>query len=805
MLTQDVQIALNLAIDRARVLDHEFVGLEHLLLALLDNRETRRVVTAAGGNVDGMREELDAFLRDEMPSVPGGRVADIVPSLAFRRAIALALQNATASGRDRVEGYHIIVAMFGEQDSHAVYLLQKHGLRRLELVSYISHGMSQTDGRGAGGDGDDGDESGERVGAGADGEASAADDVSRFVVNLNERARAGRIDRLIGREREVERTVLVLARRRKNNPLYVGDPGVGKTAIAEGLARRIVDGDVPDWLRETTIHALDMAALVAGTRYRGDYEERLKKVIAHFEDRDDAILFIDEIHTVVNAGSVEGGAMDAANMLKPVLADGRLRCIGATTWKEYRAYFGRDGALSRRFQKIEVDEPPLSDAIAILAGIAPVYEAFHKVTYTPEAVEACVRLSAKYILDRRLPDKAVDLLDESGADVKTQPDRERVVTVEDVERVVSRIAAVPEVNVTESDRDRLRRLDRDLKEAVFGQDEAIDQVVAAVKLARSGLSAPERPLGSFLFTGPTGVGKTEVARQLADTLGIPLVRFDMSEYTESFTVSRLIGASPGYVGYEQGGQLTEAITKTPSCVLLLDEIEKAHPEIYNVLLQVMDHGKLTDNQGRVADFHNVILIMTSNVGAREMDSVMIGFAQQFRTGSDDRAYERLFSPEFRNRLDARIRFAPLREEVMGRIVDKFLTQLRGQMRERGVELVWSDEARDWLSKHGFEPRMGARPLARVIREHVKRPLADEILFGALEQGGTGKLVVREGQLALETSAEKPAALSTGEQQRPAREDEGSAADPAAAGAGPATGGEPVVATDASDGGEPTQA
>lgn len=740
MLTQEVQIALRVAMEDARSRSHEFVGVEHLLRALLRDDITTTVLKATGGDLNLLIERLDDYLDEEHLRVPEGRLVSTDPTLGFRRVISRALQNATSSGRQRVEGPHLIIAMFAETDSFAAAFLDEAGYDRLALVSYVSHQW-------AGGRAPRNEL--EKVGSPAENEGGVEESDSpleQYATNLNQRARDGKIDQLIGRTKEIERTVRVLARRRKNNPLFVGEPGVGKTAIAEGLARKIVDGEVPKWLENATIYALDLGALVAGTRYRGDFEERLKDVLKALEDEEDAILFIDEIHMIVRAGSVEGGSMDASNLLKPALANGTLRCIGSTTYKEYRSYFERDGALARRFQKIDVDEPSISDAVEILKGLAPVYGEFHNVTYLDNAIEKCVQLSAKHLMDRRLPDKAIDLLDEAGADVKLREEGEGVVYVEDVERVVARMAHVPEVNVTESERDRLARLESDLLRAVFGQDDAIKQLVASVKLARSGLSAPEKPLGSFLFTGPTGVGKTEAARQLSETLGIPLIRFDMSEYTERFSISRLIGAAPGYVGYEQGGQLTESVTRNPNCVLLLDEIEKAHPEIYNVLLQVMDHGKLTDNQGRTADFHNVILIMTSNVGAREMDTPMIGFADELRTGSDDKAYEKHFSPEFRNRLDARIRFAPLQPSVMERIVQKFIGELEEQLGEKEVTIAITEDAAALLAKDGYDPRMGARPLGRVIRERVKRVLSEEILFGALEHGGHVEIGASEGEL-----------------------------------------------------------
>lgn len=743
MLSSEVQIALNVAVEIARERSHELVTPEHLLSALLLDEHTHRSLVAAGLNERALSAMLEEFLTEDIPEAEGPDYT-IELTVGTRRVITRALQNAQASGRGTVEGPHVIVSMYAETDGHAAYFLEEAGLSRLDLVEYLSHGSDapsspskrrrdEEDGWG-------------------DGEDTGGEDASlleQFTSNLNARAKAGKIDKLIGRTREIERTIRILARRRKNNPIFVGEPGVGKTALAEGLARRIVDGDVPPMLKDSIIYSLDMGGVVAGTRYRGDFEKRLKGIIAELQDIPHAILFIDEIHTILRSGAVEGGAMDAANLFKPALADGSLRCIGATTYSEYRTVFQRDEALNRRFQRIDVDEPSISESIEILKGLMPAYAEFHEVAYLDDAVEKCVTLSAKYIADRRLPDKAVDLLDESGVEARLREDGDRIVSAADVERVVARIARIPDVNVTESERDRLARLQTDLQRVVFGQDAAITEVVNAVKLARSGLNAPEKPLGSFLFTGPTGVGKTEVARQLADTLGLPLVRFDMSEYSERFSISRLIGAAPGYVGYEQGGQLTEAVTKNPNSVILLDEIEKAHPEIYNVLLQVMDHGKLTDNQGRTAEFHNVILIMTSNVGARELDTAMIGFSEDLRTGSDDKAYEQAFSPEFRNRLDARIKFGALQPSTMHRIVEKFVAGLRKQLLEKGVDIELDESAVALLSTLGYDKRMGARPMARVIREKVKGPLADEILFGKLQRGGSVRVSAADGALVFE--------------------------------------------------------
>lgn len=756
MLTREVEIAINVAMQDANHRSHEFAGIEHLLYALILDDLTRDVLKSAGGDVDELKTLLEDFLEDELPVMPSGEPVRTAPSQGFRRVIERAVSNASSSGRNEVEGPHLVVAMYAENDSHAAYFLDETGLSRLRLVEYISHRWRS---------GDDltsrrtpvreGDESADVSKEQADKRRAAQDAetaLQKYTRDLNQRARDGKIDALIGREAEIERTIRVLARRRKNNPLFVGEPGVGKTALAEGLAKRIVDGEVPVWLENATIYSLEMGGLLAGTRYRGDFEERIKAVIKELEDDADAILFIDEIHTVVGAGSTVGSNIDASDMLKPALANGDLRCIGSTTYTEFRSHFQKDAALARRFQKIEVLEPSLADAKLIIRGLAPSYAEFHGVEYTDDALDACVDLASRHILDKRLPDKAIDLLDESGADVKLDTDREQVVYEADVQRIVSKIANIPDVDVGESEKGRLGRLEADLKDVVFGQNAAIESLVSAVKLARSGLGDPEKPMGSYIFSGPTGVGKTEVARQLSETLSIPLIRFDMSEYMEKISISRLIGAAPGYVGYDSGGQLTEAVVKNPHSVLLLDEIEKAHPDIFNILLQVMDHGKLTDNQGRTADFHNVILIMTSNVGARELEEQQIGFGKEGIVGNANKAFEKTFSPEFRNRLDARIQFAPLQPATMERIVDKFVAELDTQLGEQKVELELTAPARKWLAEKGYDPKMGARPLERVIRDHLKRPLSEEVLFGALEHGGHAKVRVSAGELIFEFSS-----------------------------------------------------
>ncbi len=660
-----------------------------------------------------------------------------------------------SSGRDEVTGANVLVALFSERESHAVYFLQLQDMTRLDAVNFISHGIAKSPSKNAprqdkssSGEGPDQEEKGARRGQ---------DALSNYCVNLNKKAQGGKIDPLIGRESEIERTIQILCRRTKNNPLYVGDPGVGKTAIAEGLAKRIVEGDVPEVLAKSTIYSLDMGALLAGTRYRGDFEERLKAVVTELESQPGAVLFIDEIHTVIGAGATSGGAMDASNLLKPALAAGTLRCIGSTTYKEFRNYFEKDRALVRRFQKIDVPEPSSDDAVRILRGLKTVYEKHHKVRYTDEAIRAAVDLSAKYIHDRKLPDKAIDVIDEVGASRMLLPEhkRRKTVTLRDVEEIVAKIARIPPKSVSADDKETLRHLERDLRSMVFGQDQAIDALAAAIKLSRAGLRDQEKPIGNYLFSGPTGVGKTEVARQLASVLGIELIRFDMSEYMERHSISRLIGAPPGYVGFDQGGMLTDSIDQHPHCVLLLDEIEKAHPDLFNILLQVMDHGKLTDHNGKTVDFRNVILIMTTNAGAADMAKAAIGFGRDMRVGEDEDAIKRMFTPEFRNRLDAVIAFAPLSQEVVARVVEKFVMQLEAQLADRNVTIELSSAAKEWLAERGYDKLYGARPLARVIQEHIKKPLAEELLFGKLAKGGAVKVGLKEGKLDFEIT-EAPA-------------------------------------------------
>jgi ATP-dependent Clp protease ATP-binding subunit ClpA len=742
-ISPEVEIALSLAATEAARRRHEFLTVEHLLYALLFDAETSRAVQAVGGDIKDLKRQLEQFLDENLEPVPTETTSPPQPTLGVQNAIRRAAAHVESSGKDLLTGTTLLVAMFAERDSFALSLLEGAGITRFDLVAYISHGVANDDGDEAD-EGDlasRGDEAPDRSGK--------KDPLKAFTLNLNEEAKARRIDPLIGRQDEIDRIVQILARRKKNNPLLVGDPGVGKTAIAEGFALKITEGDVPRALREDVVYSLDMGALLAGTRYRGDFEERVKGVLKALAKVPHAILFIDEIHTLVGAGATSGGSMDASNLLKPALASGRLRCIGSTTFQEYRSHLEKDRALARRFQRIDLSEPSLDDTIKILRGLQPQYEEFHGVAFTPEAVAAAGQLAAKYMHDKKLPDKAIDLLDEAGAAAKlaraSDDDRPKV-DVGAVEAVLSRVAHVPPREVQASDRDRLASLEADLGAAVFGQADAIHQIASAIKLARAGLRSPEKPVGSFLFTGPTGVGKTEVARQLARTLGVELIRFDMSEYMERHSVSRLIGAPPGYVGFDQAGLLTDAVAKTPHAVLLLDEVEKAHPDVFNVLLQIMDHGKLTDNAGKTTDFRHVILLMTSNVGARDLARRAVGFGDERATGDADREYKRMFSPEFRNRLDARIAFSPLSEAVMASIVSKFMAELALQLASRGVTITADAEAQAWLAKKGYDPDQGARPLARVIQEDIKRRLGDELLFGKLEHGGSVEVGVKDGAL-----------------------------------------------------------
>jgi len=755
MLSRNLEQTLHRALASATERRHEFATLEHLLMALTEDQDAIAVLRACGVDLDRLRHDLSSFIEDELadislPSKAGKPAEEPKPTAGFQRVVQRAIIHVQSSGREEVTGANVLVALFSERESHAVYFLQVHDMSRLDAVNYISHGIAKVPG-----------ESRPHTVSGAnedmDGEDVAkkgSEALDAYCVNLNEKAANHRIDPLIGRHAEVDRTIQILCRRSKNNPLYVGDPGVGKTAIAEGLARRIVKGEVPDVLSEATIYALDMGALLAGTRYRGDFEERLKAVITELENMPHSIMFIDEIHTVIGAGATSGGSMDASNILKPSLANGQLRCMGSTTYKEYRAHFEKDRALVRRFQKIDVYEPSIEDSVKILKGLKPYFEDHHKVKYSNEALRTAVELSARYIGDRKLPDKAIDVIDEVGAARMLLPEskRRKTVTVKDVEVTVATIARIPPKSVSSDDREALKSLERDLKTMVFGQDKAIDALSGAIKMARAGLREPEKPVGSYLFSGPTGVGKTEVARQLAHTLGIELVRFDMSEYMERHSISRLIGAPPGYVGFDQGGLLTDAVDQQPHTVLLLDEIEKAHPDLFNILLQVMDHGKLTDHNGKSVDFRNVILIMTTNAGASEMAKPAIGFERSERSGDDTEAIERMFTPEFRNRLDSIITFSSLSPDVVSRVVDKFVIELESLLEDRQVTIELTDEARIWLAKKGYDKLFGARPLSRVIQEHIKKPLAEELLFGKLAGGGIVRVSIKDNKPAFDFPA-----------------------------------------------------
>jgi ATP-dependent Clp protease ATP-binding subunit ClpA len=736
-ISQDLQISVSVAVNEAANRGHEYVGLEHVLFALLHDKDTADVIKHCGGNISSMKRKVDDFLTDEIESLPEARRTAPQPTLGFQRVMARAASHVEASEKEEVRGYNVLVAMYAEPESWAVHMLQEAGISRLDLVSYISHGVSKSGGFDVMGAG-----AGPGAANNADGEDQheaelAQKPLEAFTVNLNQLAADGGIDPLIGRARELERAMHILSRRRKNNPLFVGDSGVGKTAIVEGLALHIHEEKVPEAMKGSVIYSLDMGALLAGTRYRGDFENRMKAVLGALMDIDGAILFIDELHTVIGAGATSGGAMDASNLLKPALTTGKLRCIGSTTYTDYRSYVERDRALMRRFQKIDVDEPSLEDTIKILEGLKPRYEEFHKVVYAEEAITTAAELSSRYLHDRRLPDKAIDVIDEAGAGARLAGRENETIAEHEVEEILAKMAQIPPKRVSVSDRERLSQLEADLKNVVFGQEQAIDQLVSAIKMSRAGLGHPDKPVGSFLMTGPTGVGKTELAKQLAATLALEFIRFDMSEYMERHTVSRLIGAPPGYVGFDQGGLLTDAVRKTPHAVLLLDEIEKAHQDVFNLLLQVMDHGTLTDNNGQKADFRHVILLMTSNVGAREMEKGMVGFApgDDSRENSGDEAFKRLFSPEFRNRLDARVTFNRLSPDVMTRIVDKFITELSIQLEGRNVAIALEEPAREYLAKEGYDEKFGARPLARVIQQEIKRRLSEELLFGELEGGG----------------------------------------------------------------------
>ena len=751
--------AIHRALGLANARRHELATLEHLLLALVDEAEAARVMRACGVDLDELRQALTKFIDEELEAlvsdVDGSEAA---PTTGFQRVIQRAAIHVQSSGRTEVTGANVLVAIFAERESHAAFFLQEQDMTRYDAVNYISHGVAKNPAFGEGRPvrGADEEEKPRQKAAGPAEKAKNEDSaLAKYCVDLNAKALAGGVDPLIGRAAEVERCIQVLCRRRKNNPLLVGDPGVGKTAIAEGLAKKIVEGDTPEVLAGATIFSLDMGALLAGTRYRGDFEERLKAVVKELEDHPDAILFIDEIHTVIGAGATSGGAMDASNLLKPALQSGTLRCMGSTTYTEYRQHFDKDRALSRRFQKIDVNEPSVEDSVKILMGLKPYFEEHHDLRYTHDAIRAAVELAARYIHDRKLPDKAIDVIDEAGAAQHLLADSKRRKTIgpREIEAVVAKIARIPPKTVSKGDSEVLRDLEKSLKRVVFGQDQAIEALASAIKLARAGLREPEKPIGNYLFAGPTGVGKTEVAKQLADTLGVELLRFDMSEYMEKHAVSRLIGAPPGYVGFDQGGMLTDGVDQHPHCVLLLDEMEKAHPDVYNILLQVMDHGKLTDHNGRSVDFRNVILIMTTNAGATELAREAIGFGRDRRNGEDTAAIERTFTPEFRNRLDAVISFAPLSKAVILKVVEKFVMQLEAQLLDRGVHIELTPEAAAWLGDKGYDDKMGARPLGRVIQEHIKKPLAEELLFGRLIKGGVVVVEVNDGAIVLRI--EKP--------------------------------------------------
>ncbi|MCB6181977.1 ATP-dependent Clp protease ATP-binding subunit ClpA [Leeia sp. TBRC 13508] len=741
MIAQDLEVTLHMAFVEARQKRHEYIGVEHLLLALLDNPASQEVLKACAVNMDALRKQLTDFIQENSPVVPGTDEIDTQPTLGFQRVIQRAILHVQSSGKKEVTGANVLVAIFGEKDSHAVYYLHQQGVTRLDVVNFISHGIKKTADQSA---------PKEQQESEVEQESGSGSALENYTLNLNERALTGKIDPLIGRDHELERVVQILCRRRKNNPLLVGEAGVGKTAIAEGLARRIVEGNVPEILANATIYSLDMGALLAGTKYRGDFEQRLKAVLKQLMDKPDNILFIDEIHTLIGAGAASGGTLDASNLLKPALGNGSLKCIGATTFTEYRGVFEKDNALSRRFQKVDVNEPTIEQTVQILRGLKSRFEEHHGIKYSPSALTSAAELSAKYINDRHLPDKAIDVIDEAGAAQKILPKsrQKKTITKHEIEEIIAKIARIPPKTVSADDRNALKTLDRDLKNVVFGQDKAIEALAGAIKMARSGLGNPQKPIGSFLFSGPTGVGKTEVARQLAYTLGIELIRFDMSEYMERHAVSRLIGAPPGYVGFEQGGLLTEAITKHPFSVLLLDEIEKAHPDIYNVLLQVMDHGTLTDNNGRKADFRNVIIILTTNTGAEILNKATIGFTSTREVGDEMAEIKRQFTPEFRNRLDAIISFTALNEEIILRVVDKFLMQLEAQLHEKKVEAHYTDALRKYLAKKGFDPLMGARPMSRLIQDTIRKALADELLFGRLSEGGHVTIDVVDDQVTL---------------------------------------------------------
>jgi len=728
MIAQELEVSLHMAFMDARQKRHELITVEHLLLAMLDNPSAAEVLKACGSNIETLRNELTQYIDDHTPTITGEDEVDTQPTLGFQRVIQRAMLHVQSSGKKEVNGSNVLVAIYGEKDSHAVYFLHQQGVTRLDVVNFIAHGVSKLN---------EGDTNKTSIEHESDQEPPGAKALDSYTVNLNKMVLAGKIDPLIGRDSEIERVIQTLCRRRKNNPLLVGEAGVGKTAIAEGLAKRIVDKEVPVILEGTTIFSLDMGALLAGTKYRGDFEQRLKAVMKQLNEHKDAILFIDEIHTLIGAGSASGGTLDASNLLKPALSNGSIKCIGATTYQEYRTVFEKDHALTRRFQKIDVEEPSILDTINILKGLKTRFEKHHNVKYSVAAINSAAELSAKYINDRHLPDKAIDVIDEAGAAQRILPKnkQKKVITNKEIEEVVAKIAKIPSKNISNDDKHTLKNLERDLKAVIFGQDKAIENLASAIKMTRSGLGIPNKPIGNFLFSGPTGVGKTEVARQLAYILGIELIRIDMSEYMERHAVSRLIGAPPGYVGFEQGGLMTESVNKQPYCVLLLDEIEKAHPDIFNILLQVMDHGSLTDSNGRKTDFRNVTLIMTTNAGAESLSKTSMGFTQSKKMGDEQAEIKRLFTPEFRNRLDATVSFAPLSHDVILKVVDKFLMQLEDQLHEKKVDATFTENLKSYLAKHGFDPSMGARPMSRLIQDTIRKALADELLFGQLTNGG----------------------------------------------------------------------
>lgn len=753
MLSKDLEYTLNAAFQAARERNHEFMTVEHLLLALFDNTESATILRSCGADIDTLRKELEAFLDENTPTLSTDE-HETQPTLGFQRVLQRAVFHVQSSGKREVGAPNVLVAIFGEQDSQAVYFLNKQDITRLDVVSHLSHGLSKTTS----------DEESERISPESDEDVeggTAKTPLESYATNLNERARAGKIDPLIGRDSEIHRVVQILCRRRKNNPLLVGEAGVGKTAIAEGLAKMIIDEAVPEVLAQSTIYSLDMGALLAGTKYRGDFEKRLKGLLSQIQEEEGAVLFIDEIHTIIGAGAASGGVMDASNLLKPALSSGELRCVGSTTYGEYRGIFEKDRALARRFQKVDVGEPSVDETVDILKGLKSRFEEHHKVKYTLDSLRTAAELAARYINDRHLPDKAIDVIDEAGANQRLQPvsRRKKTIGVKEIEGIIAKIARIPAKSVSSSDKAKLRTLERDLKMVIYGQDEAIESLATAIKMSRSGLGETTRPIGSFLFAGPTGVGKTEVTRQLAHILGIELIRFDMSEYMERHAASRLIGAPPGYVGFDQGGLLTEAVNKQPHAVLLFDEIEKAHPDVFNLLLQVMDHGTLTDNNGRKVDFRNVIIVMASNAGAEQMSRSSIGFATQDHSSDGMEVIKRTFTPEFRNRLDAIVQFKPLDAVTIANVVDKFIIELEAQLGEKNVVIDVEESAREWLALNGYDPSMGARPMARTIQDHVKKPLAEELLFGRLAKGGRVKIGVKGDELVFEIEGAEEAVNS----------------------------------------------